>query len=113
MADIPFNIDELREVLPRLLWIGNIGTGVAPGAPNSYLVDGCGAPGCVEEFRQKNSSRLRGKASLFGGGFKVERGSFSWHNMVISLVEFVCGRLAIRVFLEPPARFYESHSRAV
>lgn len=25
MTDIPFNIDELREVLPRLLWTGNIG----------------------------------------------------------------------------------------
>ena len=25
MTDIPFSIDELREVLPRLLWTGNIG----------------------------------------------------------------------------------------
>jgi hypothetical protein len=43
----------------------------------------------VEEFRQKDSSRLGGKVFLLGGGFEVERSDSLWHNTVTSLVEFV------------------------
>ena len=81
-----------------------VGVGVAPAAPNPYCVRGRRAARCVEEFRQKDSSRLRGKASLFGGGFEVERSGLSWHNTVTSLVEFVCGEPTLHPFSQRDQR---------